>query len=148
MFHVVYVSHASRELSAGELLELLETSRRRNARLLLTGLLLYADGRFMQVLEGSEAAVREVFDSILRDERHTDVHTLRLESKSQRHFPDWSMAFEDLGALGEDVTGASKFLQPGFESSTLQQESSEVYQLLRAFRDEHAATVAAGKGRR
>ncbi|MGB5324563.1 MAG: BLUF domain-containing protein [Pseudomonadales bacterium] len=147
MFHVVYVSHASREFSAAELLQLLEISRRRNARLLLTGLLLYADRRFMQVLEGSETAVREVFDSILRDERHTDVHTLRLESKPQRHFPDWSMAFENLAELGEAVTGASSFLQPGFEGSTLQQESSDVYELLRAFRDEHAA-AAVGKWRR
>lgn len=139
MFQVIYVSHASRPLDKQALLELLDESRRRNNRLLLTGLLLYAGGRFMQVLEGRESAVREVFDSILRDERHTDIVTLRMEQKPDRHFPDWSMAFENLDEASLDAPGVSRFLEPGFEGVTLRDEHNDVYELLRAFRRESMA---------
>ncbi|NNC54921.1 MAG: BLUF domain-containing protein [Pseudomonadales bacterium] len=163
MFHVVYVSRASRQLVSAELLDLLEVSRRRNGRLLLTGLLLYANGKFMQVLEGREQPVREVYASILADTRHTDINTLRLQETPARHFPDWTMAFGDLDAPEPAVTdddakivaetnivrsiashipatpGLSKFLEPGFKSPTLRDESSDVYQLLRAFRDENTS---------
>ncbi|MBT8139914.1 MAG: BLUF domain-containing protein, partial [Gammaproteobacteria bacterium] len=123
-----------------------------------------ADGRFMQVLEGKEQSVREVYDSILADSRHTDIRTLRLQEKEKRHFPDWTMAFGnlvDLGATAAPVDsgsaasgsssgrrsdsvalntpGISRFLEPGFDSPTLREESSDVYKLLRAFRDTSSA---------
>lgn len=138
MFHVVYVSRASAPMQNEELLDLLQCSRSRNNELLLTGLLLYAGGRFMQVLEGREAAVREVFTSIQRDSRHTDIHTLKLQAVEQRLFPDWSMAFENLDVATQGQPGVSRFLDPGFSSPTLADESSDVYQLLRAFRSETA----------
>ncbi|NND37992.1 MAG: BLUF domain-containing protein, partial [Pseudomonadales bacterium] len=168
VFHVIYVSRACKPLSGADLLDLLKVSRRRNGRLLLTGLLLYADGRFMQVLEGKEQSVREVYDSILADSRHTDIQTLRLQEKEKRHFPDWTMAFGDLADLSAteaavdsgpaanggssgrysdsialNTPGISRFLEPGFEAPTLREESSDVYKLLRAFRDDSSAGSAA-----
>lgn len=144
MFHVIYVSEAARPMSQADLLELLEVSRRRNARLLLTGLLLYADGKFMQVLEGKEVSVREVFDVILQDQRHSNVVTLKLEAKPRRHFPDWTMAFENLEGSVRLAPAVSQFLEPGFEGGTLRDGDEAVYQLLREFRNEHFSS----KGKR
>ncbi len=58
MFFLVYVSSAVRPFSRVDLDDLLATSRANNARVGITGMLLYKDGNFMQVLEGDEEAVR------------------------------------------------------------------------------------------
>ncbi|MDB4362689.1 BLUF domain-containing protein [Pseudomonadales bacterium] len=145
MFHVIYISKATQPFSQVELTELLSKARQRNTQRLLTGLLLYADGCFMQLLEGKEATVMDVYGRIKQDTRHTDIVTLRMEETPSRHFPDWRMAFGDLSGGTQNLAGISRFLEPGFNSSTLKNESSNAYELLRAFRDEHCPKAKQGK---
>ena len=145
MFHVIYISKAIQPFSQVELTELLSKARQRNTQRLLTGLLLYADGCFMQLLEGKEATVMDVYDRIKQDTRHTDIVTLRMEETPSRHFPDWRMAFGDLNEGTQNLAGISRFLESGFNSSTLKNESSNAYELLRAFRDEHCPKAQHGK---
>jgi len=145
MFHVIYISKATQPFSQVELTELLSKARQRNTQRLLTGLLLYADGCFMQLLEGKEATVMDVYGRIKQDTRHTDIVTLRMEETPSRHFPDWRMAFGDLNEGTQNLAGISRFLEPGFNSSTLKNESSNAYELLRAFRDEHCPKAKHGK---
>jgi len=52
MLSIVYVSSATRPLEENELLDMLKTCQRNNARTNVTGLLLYKGGNFMQALEG------------------------------------------------------------------------------------------------
>ena len=139
VFHVVYVSTAKERHSQETLLQLLNTARSRNEKLGLTGFLLYANERFMQVLEGRESCVREVFESILRDHRHTKVQRLRFEEREYRDFPEWKMGFLNLDNAGDDVNGFSRFLEPNFDVSAFQDSSSEPYRMLMAFRDAHEA---------
>ncbi|MBS0532878.1 MAG: BLUF domain-containing protein [Proteobacteria bacterium] len=79
--------------STAEVQRLLEQSRARNERLGITGALLFNEGRFVQVLEGDEAAVLEVMDIIRRDPRHTDIDVLPSRYVRERTFAQWSMAF-------------------------------------------------------
>jgi hypothetical protein len=93
------------------LLELLEKSRKNNAKLGITGMLLYKDGEFMQVLEGEEKAVRSLSKRIAEDPRHTNFIILMDRVCTQREFPDWSMGFTNLDELtAQDVPGYSRFL--------------------------------------
>ncbi len=62
MFSLTYVSSAVRPFAEDELADLLAVSRQNNARLGITGMLLYKDGNFMQVLEGEEAEVRTLYE--------------------------------------------------------------------------------------
>ena len=96
MFHLVYVSSAVQPFTTAGLLTLLATSRENNRRDDITGLLLYKEGNFMQVLEGDEDAVLRLYARIQRDPRHRDVTTLLQGAISARQFPDWSMAFRHL----------------------------------------------------
>ena len=145
MFHVIYISKATQPFSQAELAELLSQARQHNTQRLLTGLLLYANGCFMQLLEGKEAEVKTVYERIKQDSRHTDIVTLRMEETPSRHFPDWRMAFGDLNEGAQNLAGISRFLEPGFNSSTLKNESSNAYALLRAFRDEHCPKAKHGR---
>lgn len=135
MFHVIYVSTATEPHSSSQLRDLLVVSRQRNDHLNLTGLLLYAHERFMQVLEGPEPAVREVFKSIQRDAMHKNVYTLRFEVKEKRHFPDWRMGFRDLSLATVASPAISRFLEASYDTSVFEDESSEPYRMLLAFRD-------------
>ncbi|QJU55761.1 BLUF domain-containing protein [Herbiconiux sp. KACC 21604] len=101
---VVYTSTAVVPFSRDDLFELLEHSRENNARDGLTGMLLYRGGRFLQVLEGPEDAVRTRIEAIRADERHERFGVLIEETADERHFPDWTMGFAS-DAASEGVPG-------------------------------------------
>lgn len=95
-FRLVYVSAASRLLRQSELVALLAESREHNSRHGITGLLLYRDGDFMQLLDGEESVVRQLFGRIARDPRHRGVIVLVEENVAEPLFADWSMGFRNL----------------------------------------------------
>jgi hypothetical protein len=64
-----------------------------NAAHHISGMLLYRDGKFMQVLEGEETALWLLYSKILHDPRHTDIVMLADEPLPQRGFAAWSMAY-------------------------------------------------------
>ncbi|MBX2969312.1 MAG: BLUF domain-containing protein [Cyclobacteriaceae bacterium] len=96
MFHLIYVSHTTRPLSESELVDILRTSRENNARKNITGMLLYLNDKFIQVLEGEEETVKELFDQICSDLRHNRVIQVLEGNAADRTFKDWSMGFKRL----------------------------------------------------
>lgn len=98
-YHVLYRSRATHVPTEADLQALLEWSRTYNAQRQITGLLLYSDGWFVQLLEGSEAAVQALYTRIQADSRHTQVVSLSDGPSPQRWFADWHMAFSQLDAL-------------------------------------------------
>jgi hypothetical protein len=102
LFSTVYVSAATREQTAAQLEQLLQESRGRNVATEITGVLLYCNGNFMQVLEGPRPAVQETFQRIEFSTRHRELVELVSEPIETREFSQWSMAFSR--------TQASQFL--------------------------------------
>lgn len=100
MFFLTYVSTANQHLSKDDLNELLAQCRENNARLGITGMLLYKEGNFMQALEGEEGAVRSLYAKIARDPRHRGEMILQQGITKERQFPGWSMGFRDLESQG------------------------------------------------
>ncbi|HEX8658114.1 MAG TPA: BLUF domain-containing protein, partial [Hymenobacter sp.] len=74
-----------------QLCELLEQSRRHNAAAGITGLLLYSDGRYVQVLEGPRDKVRALYARIRKDPRHSHLVTICEGPGPTRWFTQWSM---------------------------------------------------------
>ena len=92
-YHVLYRSRATQAPTETDLLALLDWSRTYNAQQQITGLLLYSDGRFVQLFEGPESAVQALYARIQQDPRHTQVVTVSDGPAPQRWFADWHMAF-------------------------------------------------------
>jgi len=94
---LIYVSRSNSNVhdsSASEIIRsILAQSRAKNARLGVTGALLFSEGYFCQVLEGERAAIEEIFNAIESDPRHRDVTLLTFRPSAPRRFPDWSMAY-------------------------------------------------------
>jgi hypothetical protein len=61
VLQLVYASAAAVPFTIAQLESLLTKARRKNSLCDVTGMLLYHEGSFFQVLEGPEAAVRKVF---------------------------------------------------------------------------------------
>jgi hypothetical protein len=91
MHRLIYVSHA-RESCLQDIAGILEWSRTHNPALGITGVLCLLDGTYMQHLEGEEASVMHLFDSIRRDTRHRHATILDQRSIPQRAYPSWAMA--------------------------------------------------------
>ena len=107
MYHLVYVSHAAQAFHEADLLAILNESRANNKKNEITGMLLYLQERFIQVLEGDEKVVNELYEEIRKDPRHKKV-TLILEGNSpHRLFKDWSMGFKKISE--SDFTKLSGF---------------------------------------
>lgn len=102
LIEIAYTSRAPKLYSSAELLKLLEEAKQYNQNHNITGLLLYKNGAFFQVLEGEVAALETLFDKITRDFRHYDVLKLYQHPLAQRHFSTWAMAFYDLSTLAAD----------------------------------------------
>ncbi|MCM3695632.1 BLUF domain-containing protein [Microbacterium oleivorans] len=96
VFSVVYSSTATAPLDDAALRELLEQSRSSNAERDVTGMLLYRAGRFIQVLEGPEEAVRDTMGKIERDPRHDHLRVLIDEFIEERNFAEWTMGYEPI----------------------------------------------------
>ncbi|WP_193315071.1 BLUF domain-containing protein [Poseidonibacter ostreae] len=102
MFRIMYMSTATRVIPDSELEELLETSRKNNKEKNLTGLLIVKGRTFLQCLEGEKKDVEEVFNKILKDDRHTSIIDLIEEDISSRMFPTWDMGYKNLKIV-EDI---------------------------------------------
>jgi hypothetical protein len=108
MIHLIYISSATKLMNEVDLLKLLAQSRASNKTNNITGMLLYRNGAFLQVLEGEAKVVDETYRSILADERNTGHYLIERKEITKRQFPDWSMGFEDLSNYrAEELNGFS-----------------------------------------
>lgn len=98
MLQILYVSGASRPMSDADIEDILTTSRRNNTRQGITGMLLWADGVFIQILEGEADKVRALAARIGQDARHRNFMVLVEQLSDRRLFSDWSMGFKRLDA--------------------------------------------------
>ena len=135
MFYLIYVSSATRNLSSEELLEILRVSRRNNVENEITGMLLYKEGNFMQVLEGPKETVQQLHDKIELDARHKQMITLLSGQIEERQFPNWSMGFQNVDELNEDDRAAySPFLNEPSWPEAFANSPSKAYTLLLSFK--------------
>jgi hypothetical protein len=107
IFQLVYGSTGTRPFTALELAELLRKARMKNQCCGVTGMLLYFDQSFLQILEGDPAVVGALFNQISQDPRHSGVRVFHQGDAAQRDFPDWSMAFRSLSL--EEIAELTEF---------------------------------------
>ena len=103
---LVYVSNASAFFREEELLEILKVSRRNNERDGLTGLMVFHEGRFFQIIEGEMDAVMRCFNRIMRDGRHDDLVMIETGQVEERSFGQWRMAYQDAQSMPKDMRHA------------------------------------------
>jgi len=109
MYLLAYVSVATTPFSENDLVALLKKSREYNAARGITGLLLYNESNWLQLLEGPKEAVLSLLDKIRSDSRHHGLIVVLQEEHDGREFADWAMGFQKLDST-------KPFRAPGYTS--------------------------------
>lgn len=91
VYQLVYVSRAVSKFNTRSLEQLMYISRRNNLEFNITGLLVYCNGHFMQLLEGDKSFVTRVYDIIKADVRHESVEIITERMSRERLAERWSM---------------------------------------------------------
>ena len=136
LYELLYTSVAKWKMSSNELIELLQQSREKNLRFNITGLLVYHNREFMQILEGDKETVLEFYDMITNDERHTSIRIFWENSISERGFSKWAMGFVNIENIElSTLKGYSQFLKEGFSSADINHCQTIGKKLILSLRD-------------
>ena len=112
LYQLIYGSSESIRFSSLELAELLRKARAGNSARGITGMLLYHDHCFLQILEGEQARVEALFERISQDSRHSGVTVFHRGPCAQREFGEWSMAYHEPSATeAADFDGFQQITQ-------------------------------------
>lgn len=117
MFALIYRSTATLGFDVGEVQRMLDRARVNNHINEITGCLLYHNGCFLQLIEGNEEDVRNLFSNIENDDRHMDVEVLYTEKIHERMFSSWSMLFTNLEDDRDDGGEKLRLFNELFHSS-------------------------------
>ena len=93
MFQLVYTSMARSLFGKADIEHIVAVSREKNLQHGITGVLLYKSGSIVQILEGEEADVRQLYANIQKDRRHLNVALIYTQTMEKREFPEWTMGF-------------------------------------------------------
>lgn len=104
MYFLIYVSSAKKLMTQEELKELLDFACEQNDIHGITGLLLYENGNFMQMIEGDKSEVLALFDNIKADERHHDIYVVTKGESESRQFKGWSMGFKQINSISDGLS--------------------------------------------
>lgn len=144
----IYTSTAVKQFSDKELGLLLEGAAKFNKIHDITGLLLYADGTFMQVLEGAPEVVDGLMRRIRADARHRDVNVLVRNMRKSRDFSQWHMGFRRMDKRdAKALPGYATFFEDGFDPSRIGAEADFALEIMKALSDmATAAPTPSGDG--
>jgi hypothetical protein len=97
----MYASRAVSAVDQEELLAIMKQSKANNAKNGITGALCLCTSEriFVQVLEGSRAAVNSIYQRIVGDPRHADVMLLLYDEIEARRFAGWAMGQVNMSRL-------------------------------------------------
>ena len=133
MIQLIYLSDlAGRDESV--LADILASAVRHNTASGITGMLLYAGGNFLQVIEGEENAVHETYKRISEDPRHKNLNLLIEDEVDSRQFERWSMGFYSLtDADAEKLPAFAPYFRYGFDRSAITARPGVALDLLQLF---------------
>ena len=135
--NLFYCSLAKKDISKDDILNILSWSRQYNKKNDVTGILLYwkKTNQFMQVLEGEEKIILNLYDKICKDTRHSLLKIIYQEDIIARGFKAWTMAFQ---AIDETHTsgldGFSEILKLDFTTERTNISPSIAINLIQSFK--------------
>lgn len=126
MLQIAYISTSRTPIDQPLLDAILLASRRNNDRNAVTGLLVAGGKRFLQVLEGPEAAVAATFARIEADPRHLGFVLLARRPVAAPAFGSWAMAYQAGGnaAAAGPLADAVERLTAGIADPNLRAQFS------------------------
>lgn len=97
MKQIIYISQISKNTNSSDIQRILNFSRKFNKENQITGCLIFNNRYFVQILEGPESILDDLYARIEKDPRHFNVKKKFDHPTKLRLFGYWSMAFLNIG---------------------------------------------------
>lgn len=131
-YSVIYQSKSQSHFAPMDIELMLMKAKRKNKRLKITGCIVYADNKFIQLIQGPKDAIIDLYKEIKADKRHFKVTTLLEQSTEQKIWSDWSMAILDFSGNSKQVMNSRILLESYLENVTPKEKESDSYKVFRA----------------
>ena len=107
---VIYVSRKT-DTSSDSLTDIYDISQKNNSESGISGCLLIGSNSYLQLLEGPDSAVENLYSKIKMDSRHKKVKKLFEQHIEEKLFSSWSMKFAPFNNIewGNKEFDAGKF---------------------------------------
>ena len=133
MYHLIYISYANYPMSEAELEAILQSARKKNREMGITGMLLYLNEKFIQVLEGEQDQIEKLMNIIELDPRHKKISVLLKGNTNERIFKNWSMGFKRLGPHDFKTLSGYEDMDYFFHKVNVHNDSSPLLIFLKLF---------------
>jgi hypothetical protein len=100
---LIYVSNRKPFCGQEGIDRILASCQKNNPILNITGLLLYSNNKFIQVLEGEHDAINDLYNKIKMDTCHDQVRLISLGPIKAKSFPSWHMGVRKLADNEVDI---------------------------------------------
>jgi len=111
MKRIIYISKLTTPISCEDIESIGVVSNRNNSRINITGILVFFEKMFFQIIEGDDEKVDELYKKIGNDKRHHDILRLKTEYDiKERLFPNWNMKTINLDNNVDDLLRPIKIL--------------------------------------
>ena len=92
---LIYVSRAEEHVDYEEILNILTHAWKYNHNSYISGMLVYDNKHFMQIIQGPIATIDKLYARISNDARHTDIKLIGEELLHDRNCSGWGIGFYD-----------------------------------------------------
>lgn len=130
IFQLLYTSTAQQGLAKRDLDTILSSAQRNNAKVNVTGFLIFDGAHFIQLLEGKKGDVEAVFRKIEGDARHSAVEPLLQDTKPTRSLSNWAMAYTSLDREGHRQSGGSMDASSALELANMLRQNATPMRLI------------------
>ena len=143
MIRLVYTSTALKDWHSEHLLGLLKHCRKNNSAKDITGILLYSNRTFFQVLEGEDDVVEQLFEVIKKDKRHKDITLIEKKDIIDREFPFWNMGYQKIDKQDlEKIEGFESFYENEFNPAGFLAHKAIISPLMKMIKGKLVSQVA------
>ncbi len=134
---MIYSSSKHKDCKNQDIEDILSRSRKNNPELDLTGMLIYTEDRFLQVLEGPLGNIMKLYNKINKDTRHAGSRIRYCEPTNERFFGNWHMAGKGLSSSSldthTDLSESEKLIVQNMMDGDLTSYSDDSMKLLKTF---------------
>ncbi len=111
LIELTYISEPAQSMSFLGLMRLLYHSYLKNQGIYITGVLIFDDNRFGQVIEGPEEQVLALWGKIQKDNRHKNIRLIDTKPISLRSFSKWTMVFQGGAEIAKTLPEVSAAIE-------------------------------------
>ncbi len=130
MFGLLYTSNAIAGINHTVLADIFQSCVRFNVPNNVTGVLMHRNNKFMQYIEGDEPVIRELYDKISRDDRHTDCELVMTRNITRRNTEQWVMGIGSLQPKDNQLDYQYINFVMELKHNTFNQDSVDFHNLL------------------